>query len=223
MKKLALVITLLICQWAQADIMKDFDSLGGNDVLIDRAKKLQPNKNVTVVQNRTVDRYLRNEFSIGYNNIVGGDAYLQTQMLNANYHLHINPRWAVGLSYFSAFNKLSSEGEFLVDADGLIPDVDAPDSGYELVGNFAPIYGKVNMFDLGVIQFDVYALVSYGRIKLQSGDSDTYSLGAGLGLWISQHLSSRFEIRQRAYTAQRFGGTQDMSTTSVGFTFGYIL
>lgn len=223
MKVLLIALITVVSSFAQADIMKDFDSLGGNDVLIDRAQKLQPNKSVTVVQKRVVDRNLRNEFSIGYNNVVGGDAYLQTQMLNLNYHFHINPRWAVGVSYFSAFNQLSEEGSFLIDTDQLIPDIDAPDSGYEVVGNFSPIYGKVNMFDLGVLQFDMYALISYGRITLQSGDSDTYSVGAGLGLWLSQHLSTRFEIRQRFYTAQRFGGSQDIETTNVGFSFGYIL
>ncbi|MEM7646476.1 MAG: hypothetical protein AAF203_06180 [Pseudomonadota bacterium] len=71
---IALISTLFFAQAAFADIMKDFDSLGGNDVLINRAKVLQPDKNVKVVQNRTVDRRWRNEFSAGYSNVMGGEA-----------------------------------------------------------------------------------------------------------------------------------------------------
>ena len=222
--KVILICSIILCSLsAQADILKDFDSLGGNDVLIDRAKKLQPDKNISVVQSRTVSRRWRNEFSLGYNNVIGGDAYLQTQMLNLDYHLHITPRWSVGLSYFSAYNKLSPEGRYLIDGDALIPDVDQPKSGYELVGNFAPIYGKVNMLDMGVLQFDIYAIVTYGNIALKSGNTNTYSVGAGMGLWLSQHLSTRLEVRQRFYQAQRFGGTKDLETTVAGVSFGYLL
>ncbi len=207
----------------QADIMEDFDSLGGNDVLMDRAQKLQPNKSVTVVQNRTVDRRFRHEFNFGYNNVIGGDAYLQTQSLNLNYYFHINPRWTVGLNYFQAYNKLSKEGQYIIDTDRLVPDVDAPQSGYELIGQFAPIYGKINMFDLGVLQFDVYAQVTVGNITLQSGDTGTYSVGGGMGLWLSQHLTTRLQIQQRYYEAQRFGGAVDIETTVAGVSFGYML
>lgn len=224
MKKAFLVLVLLwLGRVAQADILKDFDSLGGNDVLINRAKVLQPDKNIKVVQNRVVDRRWRNELSAGYNNVVGGDSFLNTQMLALDYHLHINPYWQVGLSYYSAFNSISKEGKYLMQQNQLVPDVDQPDSGYELVGNFAPIYGKVNMFGMGVAQFDVYGLVSYGNIKLKSGETPSYTYGAGLGLWISQHLSARFELRQRNYQAQRFGGAEDVNTTNVSLSFGYLL
>ena len=204
------------------DIMKDFDSLGGNDVLIDRARLLHPDKQIEIVQKRVVNRNGRSEFSLGYINVIGGDAYLQTQMLSLNYHFHINPRWAVGLGYFSAYNSLSREGRFLIARDGLVPDVDQPDSGYELMVNFAPIYGKINLLDMGVLQFDMYAIGSYGGIRLKSGDTNTFGLGVGLGLWISQHLTSRLEIRQRFYRAQRFDGNVQIRTTLAGVSFGYM-
>ena len=225
MIKFVNIIGLLVFtfQLANAGVLEDFDSLGGNDVLIDRAKTLQPEKTVTVVQDRIVDRNIRHEFSGGYSNVIGGDAYILTQMLNLNYHFHVNPYWTVGLSYFSAYNKLSREGRFLIDTDELVPDIDQPQDSYELVGNFSPIYGKVKLFDWAVLQFDVYGLLSYGRIRLKSGETDTFSLGGGIGLWISQHLTSRLEIRQRFYQAQRFGGGTDIETTVAGISFGYLL
>ncbi len=207
---------------AQAGILKDFDSLGGNDVLINRAKVLQPDKDIKVVQNRVVDRRWRNEFSAGYTNVIGGDSFLNSQMLSLDYHLHVNPYWQVGVSYFSAFNETSSEGKFLI-TQGDVPDIDEPDFGYELMANFAPFYGKISMFGMGVAQFDIYAILSYGNIKLKSGETSTYTYGAGFGLWISQHLSARLELRQRAYQAQRLGGISDVDTTNLGFSFGFLL
>lgn len=217
------IILLCFSLTSYADILKDFDSLGGNDVLMNRAKVLQPEKNVKVVQNRIVDRKLRSEFSAGYSNVIGGDAYLQTQMLSLDYHLHINPYWAVGVGYFSAFNKLSNEGRYLIDQNQLVPDVDEPTSGYEVFGNFSPIYGKINMFNMGIVQFDVYGILSYGNIKLKSGETNTYTWGAGFGLWVSQYLTTRLEIRQRFYEAQRFGGASDIDTTTASLSFGYML
>lgn len=224
-KKNGLLILVLIFGWqgAKADILKDFDSLGGNDVLINRAKLLQPDKTVKVVQNRVVDRRWRNELSGGYANVLGGDAYLQTQMLSLDYHLHISPYWSVGLGYFSAFNKLSREGRFMLEQDSLVPEVDQAESGYEVIGNFSPIYGKVNLLNLGVMQFDVYGIATYGKIQLKSGETDSYTFGAGVGLWISQHLTTRLELRQRFYEAKRLGGTTDIDTTIASFSFGYML
>lgn len=221
---LVLVSVFLFTQIAHGeDILKDFDSLGGNDVLMNRAKLLQPEKDVSIVQNRIVKRKWRNELSPTYTNFIGGDAYVETQSLGLDYHLHINHQWSVGVSYFTAFNKLSREGRYLIDSEELIPDVDQPESGYEILANFSPIYGKVNLFDMGVLQFDIYGIGTYGKIKLKSGDTNTYSAGLGLGLWISQHLTSRLEIRQRFYEAQRFDGATDIEATLASLSFGYML
>ncbi len=223
MKFFVFILLMFFSPLVHGDIMKDFDSLGGNDVLINRARLLQPDKQIKIVQERIVDLHQRSEFSLGYGNVIGGDAYLQTRMLLLNYHFHIDPRWSVGLSYFEAYNELTREGYFLIHEEDLVPDVDQPDSGYELMVNFAPLYGKINMFDLGVVQFDVYLTGSYGRMELESGETGLFSVGGGLGLWISRHLTARLEIRQRFYQAQRFSGPVDMETTLVSFTFGYLL
>ena len=223
MKNFIFIFLVFFVSLAQAaDIMKDFDSLGGNDVLINRARLLQPDKQIKVVQDRIVDLNMRSEVSLGYGNVFGGDAYLQTQMLLFNYFFHFNPRWSLGFSYFDAYNKLNKEGYFLLHVDELVPDVDQPDFGYELMGNFSPVYGKMNMFDLGIVHFDVYLIGSYGRINLKSGNTGLLSVGGGLGLWVSRHLSTRLELRQRFYEAQRFTGPIDMKTTLASFTFGYL-
>ena len=204
------------------DILEDFDSLGGNDVLINRVQLSKPDKKVKIVQNRTVDLHSRSEFSIGYGNVIGGDAYLQSQMLQFNYYFHINPRWSIGVSYFDNYNSLTKEGRFLIHYQELVPDLDQPDSGYEFIGNFAPIYGKINLFDRGILQFDVYLSAAYGLIDLKSGSTNILSAGGGVGLWISQHLSSRLELRQRFYKAQRFNGPVTLQTTLASISVGYL-
>ena len=223
MIKIILTFVFLVSSFAQADILKDFDSLGGNDALINRAKLLQPDKKVNIVQKRIVDRRWRHELSPTYSNIIGGDAYLSTQTVGFDYHLHINPQWAVGASYFSAFNKLSKEGDFLINNEDLVPDVDEPREGYDVFVNFHPIYGKFNFFNLGVVHFDMYALASLGNMTLKSGSTSSYSLGGGIGFWFSQHLTSRFEIRERFYEARRFDRSVDMDVTIASFSIGYLL
>lgn len=234
MKKV-LIFTLSVFIYsclAHADLMKDFDSLGGNDVLLERARILSPDTEIRVVQDRIVPRHSRHEFNIGYSNFIGGDAYLNTQTLGFDYHFHVTPRWSFSGRYFSAFNGLSTEGDSLINGtikdrlkpeEQIIPDLDAPQSGYMATVNWYPFYGKLNMFDFGIVHFDAYFLGGYGQIKLQSGDKGTYAVGAGLGFWISQHLTSRLEIRYQSYEAQRFTGVQDMGVTIATFSMGYML
>lgn len=224
MKYLLLSVIILGSLAANAaDILKDFDSLGGNEALIDRAKLLQPDKKINIVQNRVVSRRWRHEFSPTYTNIIGGDSYLNTQSVGMEYHLHINPQWAVGAGYFSAYNQLSKEGEFLIANEALVPDIDEPKDGYDIFVNYHPIYGKFNFFNLGVVHFDMYALAAFGNVTLKSGATSTYSVGGGIGFWFSQYLTSRFEVRERFYEAQRFDRSIDMDVTVASISIGYLL
>ena len=204
-------------------LMEDFDSLGGNDVLLKRARLLQPKKEIRVVQNRVVQRRLRSEISPHYSRVFGGDSYLETQFLGLDYRFHISPNWALGLSYSEFFNNLSSEGDFLIRQEGRVPDLDYPKRSFEALFNYAPFYGKINFFNQAIVQFDVYGLASYGSLVLNSGPTTTYSLGVGLGLWISQHLTGRLEIRNRYYEAQREDGGVDKVTTVLTGSVGYML
>ena len=224
-KKIALIWILIATSFsAQADILKDFDSLGGNDVLVERAQLLQPEKSVSVVQNRVVDRRIRHEFSVGYSNYLGGDAYLETQSVDLAYNFHINPYVSVGLGYFSNSSEFSKEGRYTIDVDGLIPDVEAIDSGYEIAVYGYPMYGKINLLNMGVVHFDFYGVASYGKMTLATSESNHYSVGGGIGLWISQHITSRIELRQRYFTAQkRISGATSMDQTVLSVSIGYLL
>ncbi len=232
--KYILIALLFFGSVASADIMEDFDSLGGNDVLLDKAKALNPDAEIRVVQDRIVPRRWRHEFNLGYSNFIGGDSLLNTQSVNFDYHIHITPRWSIGAKYFKTYNGLSSEGEALVgnggqlkdrikDDETIIPELDQPSQGYMGVLSWYPMYGKINMANLGILHFDAYFSLGYGMMDLESGQSDSYSIGGGLGFWISQHLTSRIEIRQQFYDTVRFTGKQNMNMTIATFSMGYML
>lgn len=213
---------------AHADVMKDFDGLGENKDLFDKAKALHPEMNVTVVQKRVVDRRNRFEFAPEVSTYFGGDAYVDTYGYGLNANFHITPRWSIGARYTRFANELNKEGKNLitdVDANGqgIIPDVDYLKSNMMGILNFYPIYGKMNMFGLGIAHFDLYASLGAGTVELRSGNAPIYSGGAGVGFWWSQHFSTRFEVRYQTYNAQRYDGVATIENTVIGLQMGYLL
>lgn len=237
MKNLKLILatfTLLSLPFsAMADsLTNDMNSLGGNEKLIERAKAFDPDNKVRIVQNRLVDRHWRLELGVNYGANSGGDPYVNTDNLGASVDLHITPMFSVGARYYNHSNTLSDEGERRVQAvqsarlagvDPGRPAIDAPVETYMGVINFYPTYGKLNLFDQGVAQFDIYLLGGYGQIQLQNTSSDTYTAGAGLGLWISQHVSTRFEARYQTYKDKATGEERDLDLTVFSASLGLLL
>lgn len=229
MRHLILALSLGFCPLvATADIMEDFDKLGGNDVLMEKAKALEPDTQISVVQDRVVRRNNRFEFSPELTSVVGGDSYLDTRGVGLNVHYHINPHWSLGVKYSSLYNEFSPEGKNLINDSGLlgkniVPEVDYPKDQTLATVAVYPIYGKLNMFNRGIAHFDVYALAGYGTLNLRSGTASTWTAGGGLGFWISQHFTTRFEMRYQTYDTQRSTGTSAMDLSVVSMQMGYLL
>lgn len=231
MKKILslLVVTVLALPFAaHADVMEDFDGLGDNKELFDKAKALHPEMEVTVVQKRIVDRRNRVEVSPEIASYMGGDTYVDTYGYGLNAHYHITPRWSIGAKYTYFTNELNKEGINLindVDANGqgIIPDIDYARQNIIGMVNFYPIYGKMNLFGLGITHFDVYGTLGAGTIDLRSGNSTLLTAGAGVGFWWSQHFTSRFEVRYQTYEARRYSGEADIENTVIGLQMGYLL
>ena len=181
---------------------KDLDNLGVNRDIVRRARKLKPNNKVRVVQKRAVDRTWRVEGSVGYGYLTGGNPYVDSSQLEGSLEVHITPRWSLGGRYYSFNNELSQEGQRVFNAQsGIVPDVrDFPKDGYLAAVSFYPVYGKINLFNMNVTQFDIYLQGGYGQINLaRSGASDLISAGGGVGFWFTNWLSTRFEIRYQTY------------------------
>jgi outer membrane beta-barrel protein len=221
-----------------ADLMKDFDSLGGNKQLLEKARKLNPSIKSELVQNRVVNRETRWEFSPETTSVVGGDAYTKTWMLGLNVNFHKSNKWSYGFKYARASNSMSAEGDNLIQSSNPvygprgevisyaanIPAIDYIKEEKMLMANWYPIYGKFNFADMGIVHFDIYALGGAGTITLASDTMPTYAAGGGIGFWFSQHLTSRFEIRYQGYKAHRFPDREDqMDLTTASFQLGYLL
>lgn len=211
-----LVISMLAPTFALAqgsgkkDLKSEFSTLGDNRDVVERVKNMDTNQKVRVVQNRLVDRNNRIELAGNYAFNGGGDSYVKTQNVGARLEYHINPRWSLGLHYQKSYNTLSPEGENQLDAalaDQKInpgstkkyPAIDYTLNTQLATVSFYPIYGKMNLFDTGIAQFDLYIQLGYGKMNLFTGSTDVTSIGIGSGVWLNQRLTTRLEARYQQY------------------------
>lgn len=213
----------------------EFDTLGGNRMLMERAQALDPDSRVKVVQNRAVDRRLRFELAPEVSGVLGGDTYSRTRSVGFNAYFHISPRWALGAKYNYSFNKLTPEGLALVEEaerDFRLrpesPSIGYPDVDYqksEMLGlvNWYPLYGKFSILDRSVIHFDFYALAGGGRVQLRSGGATELTAGGGLGLWLTRSFSTRLEARYASYTGKFVTGPRRLDLTIASLQMGWLL
>lgn len=221
-----------------ADVLEGFDSLGGNKVLLEKIKddaRMESEDRIEIVQKRSTNRISRWEFSPQYVHISKGSTYLNSSSSGFAVRYHINPRWSLGGQYSKFKNSLTPEAEQLIQ-DALnarivapsveiaaIPELNWPVDVKMATMSFYPIYGKVNMFDKGVVQFDIYAALGLGQMRLRNGSTPAYYTGLGLGVWLSQYLSARLEYGYQVYRAEYFSGTKSMDMNNVAFSLGYLL
>lgn len=213
-------------------ISNDFDTLGGNQKIIDRAKALNSSRTVRVVQNRIVDRRLRLEIGGQFSGVAGGDSYLSSNSYGGQLEFHIIPQLSIGARYNQFNNQLTGEGQRQFqkatqiaanDGSGIVPKIDYPESSTIGTLTWYPIYGKLNMFDMGVTQFDLYLTGGYGTMKLSSGNTPTYTAGGGVGFWLAKHVSTRFELRWQGYKDQMPQGARQLDLTVATVTLGFLL
>ena len=228
------VLILVSALTALANVENEFDGLGGNKILLDKAKAINPGTEISVVQERTVSRRNRWEIDPEYSGSFGGDAYVKTANAGLNVQYHINPKWSLGVKYNQSFNKLTPEGEALVaralddfnknpgNPTASVPAINYQKSEKMVFADWYPIYGKVNLFDR-VAQFDVYGLAGLGSVTLSSGDVSSYSLGGGLGIWWSKNFSTRAEMRYQTYKAPFYDGEKSRDLALGSVQMGWLL
>jgi outer membrane beta-barrel protein len=226
--KAILVLSTLVIG-AAANAQSDFDSLGSNEAILNRARALNTSQQVRIVQKRAVDRDLRFEIGAAYGGSAGGNSYLNTQPIMGMLEFHVNPRFSFGGRYTAYANQLTKEGQSQMDAaraardagqtDYTVSDIDLPKSSLMGTVSYYPMYGKLNFFDLTVVQFDFYVLAGYGTMEMKSGNSATWTAGGGVGFWWNKYVSSRFEIRQQGYQ-DRVTTFSGVSARDIGLTIG---
>ncbi len=231
-----LIATLLLLAFsAHADVNEDFQGLGGNRVLLDKAKELNPEKEVSIVQERVVSRRNRVEIVPEYLGSFGGDTYSRTSGLGVGVQYHFNPRWSLGLRYAYNFNRLTPEGKSAVNRaeedfkknpakpGAAVPTLDFPKSETFATVYWYPVYGKMNLLDRGIAHFDLYALGGYGKVLLSSGSATSYTAGGGFGFWWTQHFDTRVEMRWQTYNATYFGDKLKLDLAVASVQMGWLL
>lgn len=218
MKTLILALSFLIianvvtaeAAETNSNLKKEFQTLGDNKAVIERVKKMDSQQKVRIVQNRLVDRNNRIEIAADFGSLFGADTYVKTSNLGGQLQYHLNPNWSFGAEYHKAYNDLTAEGQrqydqaFACQQQGpgctqRFAGVDFPLETKMITVSFYPIYGKLNLFDAGIAQFDIYTLIGYGQKKLNSGNSDVIAAGLGIGIWLNNYVTSRLEIRYENY------------------------
>ena len=219
-------------QQSTDSILSSIDSLGTNQPLAEKAKAIDGKNKVSVVQNRLVDRDMRLELGASYGLATGGDSYINTQNLGFMADFHIVPQFSIGVRHSQYYNELTNEGKRVFDdaqkkqAAGdpyTKPDVDYPLSSTMGVFTVYPLYGKLNFFNIGVTQFDLYMLAGYGQMQTSSGYSATWTAGGGVGIWWTNLITSRLEARQQGYEDKIYTGNRQQSVTHFTAGIGFLL
>lgn len=217
----------------QVDVSKDVDTLGGNKALVKMATAIDPDNRARVVQNRLVDRFNRLELNVSYGAVAGGDSYLRTQNLGATAEFHFTPRWSIGARYYDFANDLTPEGKRSLDNarqaidqggyDSSAIDFDYPMNAVMGVLSWYPIYGKTNLMNYGIAQFDIYLLAGGGSVQLSSGSTGIATAGGGVGFWVNQHFTIRSEIRYQTYQDKIYSGSRKIDTVTGQIGIGLML
>ncbi len=194
---------------SNSSLKKEFQTLGDNKDVIERVKKMDSQQKVRIVQNRLVSRTNRVELAFDYGSLFGADTYVKTSNLGAQLQYHLNPNWSFGVEYHKSYNNLSDEGQRQYDlayacqqnqnCRPTFAGVDFPLETKMITVSFYPIYGKMNLFDSGIAQFDIYTLLGYGKKTLSSGVSDVLAASLGVGVWLNNYVTARLEVRYESY------------------------
>lgn len=240
MKQLISVLILLVISSAalaqgkkRIDFGKDVDQLGGNRALLEMAHAIDPENRTRIVQKRAVDRYNRFELGLNYGGHFGGDAYVRTQSVGLNMDFHLSPRWSLGARYVDHGNDLSPEGrrafseaQQAYETGGrtfVVPDIDyARRSAFATV-SWYPVYGKTNLLDRGIAQFDFYLLAGAGQVELSSGWTSLGTAGVGMGVWLNHNLTARGEVRYQNYKDQIITGSRQIHAAVATVGLGWML
>jgi outer membrane immunogenic protein len=215
-------------------LRSQLQSLGSSSEVSERVKNMDSQQRVRVVQNRSVERNNRVELGLNYGLFSNADSYVQTQNAGAALQYHVSPRFSFGFEYQRSFNKMTPEGDrqfsqaqALQQKDPgnevLFPGVDYPLDTKMAMATFYPIYGKLNLFDSGIAQFDLYTSLGAGQMALRSGSTQAFMAGLGAGVWLNNYLSMRLEGRYQKYRDLVQSQNRDQNTFQALASMGIFL
>ena len=79
----------------------------------------------------------------------------------------------------------------------------------------APLYGKVNVLDLGIVYVDIYGSLGFSRVGTQQGTKNALAIGAGQRFYFAERWSGRLDFRNRSYSETRAGASSQHNSWTV--------
>lgn len=213
---------------------KALQSLGTQESLMEKAQPAVPANTYRVVQRRAINMDYVSEFSASAGAVNGGDSYYRSKTLGLQYDFHFNRWFSIGARHTFFYNDLTPEGKNRADiaqaADdvsfgaGYWPQMDYPISQTLGTINFYPLYGKMSWFESTVSYFDFYVMAGGGTYRLRSGSTGVGTAGMGLGMWWTQNVSSRIEVRYQQYNDMlTWKDPRRVENTVAMFSMGFML
>jgi outer membrane beta-barrel protein len=204
----------------------------GLDLNADELKGTTTKKPVAVLQNRYFLKSWRPElgFLMG---TVTNEAYTDTQTRGLRLGVFLNEWVGIETQIIRTTVKDSADRKALkqktyrdkTDPSKLVTadaEVNPINSANDYVLIAAPLYGKVNVFDLALVYVDLYGSLGISRVGTEQGTKNAVAIGGGQRFYFEDHWSARLDFRDRTYTETRGGQNSKRNAWTVDFGVSYL-
>lgn len=204
-------------------------TLGGNEALLEKARAIEGQNAVRIVQKRSVNREKRFEFDLLFGQGSLGNSYITSSQFGGAIDFHLNYNWSFGLRTSQTYSRLTPEAEFLFEQaqknpnSYSVPDIDYALQSQLMTVTLYPLYGKFNLLDLTVVQFDMYTLFGVGQVELKSGTTPLATAALGMALWLSENVSTRIELNYETYQEKPYTGPRQRENLAATVGLGFLL
>jgi len=198
-------VVLLASFFCAADSLAQPDQLllarrKGKKVDVDQIKRQywRQGEDVDVVQNRLYSKKRKMQFGL-FGGSISTDPFLSVRNAGAMLGYHFSEYFSFHLLFHRDFAKDSSAAEFLrVDA-GAVANTNEPVWYAGGEGAFSLIYGKLSLFGIRILYFDMMLMAGGGLTDTFTGRNFTLHGGFTQQVYLTQALSFLFQYRLMHY------------------------
>lgn len=151
-----------------------------------------------VVQNRMYTKANRVEFGL-FGGFLSGDPFWSTYDLGGLLGYHFSEFVSIKANYWKSYNSSSSARDKFLLRTGVDTNSNLVEQFYSLEMAFAPIYGKLNFFDVSIIYYDVHFPVGLGMMDTESGRYLAPYIGVGNRIFLSHSVALGIDYRWIIY------------------------
>lgn len=191
----------------------------------DELKGVSTKKSVSILQNRYFLKAWRPEVGLLMGNVLN-EAFTKTKTRGMRVGVFLNEWVGLESQYIlttvrnSADRKALNQKKYrdyndpakFVTADAEVNPISSFQD-FVLIG--APLYGKVNVLDLGIVYVDIYGSLGFSRVGTEQGTKNALALGAGQRFYFAERWSGRLDFRNRTYNETRSGAASQHNCWTV--------